>query len=56
MEFVKNQNAIKKYIRKFIDLIEENENYSRKGYTIGQIPDYRGVNGEGILRHIIFFG
>lgn len=56
MEFIKHRKRIKNYIRKFIDLIEENENYSSKGYTIGQIPDYRGVNGNGVLRHNIFFG
>jgi len=56
MEFIKNRKTIKNYIRKFIDLIEKNENYSSKGYTIGQIPDNRGVNGNGVLRHNIFFG
>ena len=56
MEFVKDQNTLKNYIGKFIDLIDKNENYRSKEYTIGQIPDNRGVNGNGVLRHIIFFG
>lgn len=56
MEFIKHQETIKNYIQNFIDLIEENENYSSKGYTIGHNADNRGVNGNGVLRHNIFFG
>jgi 5-methylcytosine-specific restriction endonuclease McrA len=56
MKFVNDQKTIKKYILIFIDLIKENEYFRRKGYTIGQIPDTRGNNDNGVLRHNIFFG
>lgn len=56
MEFTTDKKTLKRCIKRFIHLIEQNVDYIKQGYTVSQIPEGRGINQNGVLRHHIFLG
>ncbi len=44
MEFTTDKEKIETCVNQLINLIENNINYNDNGYTVGQIPDGRGIN------------